>query len=288
MKLCRFFSFLLALSIPVAAAAFEWPLDSVDNNQTNSYFGQNRGGILSTSLVFDNPGEVKAIEKGRILVILTDENDDSDFFPSTLGNACLVEQDDKLITVYGNLNEFENSNCFYEERIESGKIIGTTGNSGWQNNKSSLELQIIDTMNKSAINPKLLLDRNDEAFVMQIPFIYLENKNGDLFDLRSTKTFNSGLYRIYQNRDSNIVPYKTTILVNGVITDQISYDTIIQENNQNCVKGKKKYTSRDIYPDDKRLLLGETMLTTGRSTLSVTLSDILNNQKQITYNISVY
>ena len=288
MKKHSLIQILLSFILTTALSAFEWPLDTIENNKTNSYFGQNRGGILSTSLVFENPGEVKAIEKGRILVLLTDENDDSDFFPSTLGNACIVEQDDKLITVYANLEELDNQETFSAERIETGKTIGTTGNTAWQDTKSSLELQIIDTTNKSAINPQLLLDRNGDNANMQIPFLYLENKNGDLFDLRNLKSFSSGLYRIYQNRDTNFVPYKTTIFINGVITDQISYDTIIQENNQNCVKGKKKYTSRDIYPDDKRLLLGETMLTTGRSTLSVTLSDILNNQKQITYNISVY
>ena len=72
------------------------------------------------------------------------------------------------------------------------------------------------------------------------------------------------------------------------MVDQISYDTISQENGKLCVIGKKKYTSTDIYPSDKLQLLGEAVLSTGRATLTLYTEDILNATKQLNYNVSVY
>ena len=68
------------------AFGFDWPQAEVTKNSFNSYFGQNRGGILSTSVIFSEPEEVKAAEDGFITAILTENSDDSAFFPSTLGS----------------------------------------------------------------------------------------------------------------------------------------------------------------------------------------------------------
>ena len=76
--------FIIALSLMVAFSntlfAVEWPQEDYNNDAFNSYFGQNVSGRISTSLVFSDPSEVKAIKDGKILIVMSDVSDDSEFF----------------------------------------------------------------------------------------------------------------------------------------------------------------------------------------------------------------
>ena len=63
------------LLITSFAFSFDWPQADVTKDSFNSYFGQNRGGILSTSIIFSEPEEVRAAEDGlqflqKMLMIL--------------------------------------------------------------------------------------------------------------------------------------------------------------------------------------------------------------------------
>lgn len=275
--------------ISINLFAFGWPVENTESNSINSYFGQNRGDTLSTSLVFSEPTLVKSVEKGELLVLMTEEQDDSDFFPTTLGTSVIISHEDDLISVYGNLDKNTiNSELTKHTHIQSQTVLAATGMSGWQNNNSSLEFQIIDTKNDVAINPKILLDRLNNEFELFFSNVTLKNKNDVSFDLRTQRSFPAGVYRIYQKRDKVVSPYKTNVLLNGIISDQISYDTIKEENNKLYVIGKKKYTSSNIYPNKENQLLGEVMLTPGKNTLTIIISDFLGNQKQVNYFLSIY
>ena len=269
--------------------AFDWPQADITEESCSSYFGQNRGNILSTSLVFSEPAEIKAADNGYILVVITDMNDDTDFFPSTLGTSVILSHEDNLLSVYGNLDTASLTlNDEDEKFIDGQATLGSSGNTGWQNEKGNLEFQVIDAKNKSAINPKILLPRLSKEIPLTLSGVFIENKAGTLYDINTSRTYASGIYRIYQKRNLVAAPYRTAVAINGVMVDQISYDTISQENGKLCVIGKKKYTSTDIYPSDKLQLLGEAVLSTGRATLTLYTEDILNATKQLNYNVSVY
>ena len=268
------------------AFGFDWPQAEVTKNSFNSYFGQNRGGILSTSVIFSEPEEVKAAEDGFITAILTENSDDSAFFPSTLGTAVILAHNDDLVSVYGNLDA-DTLTIKNENTIDGGAIIASTGNSGYQENNGSLEFKIIDAKNKSAINPTVLMPRSEEEIPLSLSGIMIVNKNNDYYDINVFKTYTSGLYKVYSKRNPIAAPYKTSVSINGVIVDHLSYDMIIQENNKLCIIGKKKYTDSDIYPNDELQLLGEVMFTPGRATLGLSISDVLGNVKQLNYNIVI-
>lgn len=279
------FNFLFTLS------GFEWPQDNITKDSYKSYFGQNRGEKISSSMVFLESSIIKAAEDGNTLIIISDEKDDSDFFPSTLGTAVILTHKDELLSVYGNLSEDSISNNITDINISSvysGDLIGESGNTGWQDNVSGLEFQIIDTKNSSAINPKVLMSRLENETPLTLSGITVESKTGEKYDLNTTRTFSTGLYKIYQKRNTIATPYKSSVLINGIIVDQLSYDMIIQENGKTCIVGKKKYTGNDIYPDSDRHLLGEAMLTSGRTTLTLIVTDINGNNKQVTYNLVIH
>lgn len=279
---------IFTLLISINLFAFDWPQSDVTKDSYNSYFGQKRGSLISTSICFSEPAEIKAAENGYILAIIIENSDDTDFFPSTLGTSVILAHDDNLLSVYGNIDKETLTLRDNDEKfIDSGATLGYSGNSGWQVDTSHLEFQIIDTKNKSAINPKVLMPRSETEQPLNLTGIFIENKNHDLYDINVYKTFPAGLYRVYQKRNSIAVPYKTGIYINGVVVDQLSYDIIIQENGKLCINGKKKYTSSDVYPNETLQLLGETMFTPGRVTLGLSENDILNNIKQVNYNILI-
>lgn len=281
-----------ALVILTAASlfAFEWPFSEVTKDSFKSYFGQHRGKKISTSLVFNEPDQVTNSEDGRILVIIADSNDDSDFFPSTLGTAVIISHEDNLLSVYGNLDEESITiNNINETFIEKGTILGITGNSGYQSEQSSLEFQIIDTKNSTAINPKVLMSRMEAENKYVLSDISIMNRNGEIFSLNNNKTFPAGLYKVYQKRNTVVMPSKTSVLFNGVVVDELTYNTIAQENGKICINGtKKKYTSDDVYPRTDIFLLGETMLTPGKITLGLIVTDAMGQTSTLNYNLSIY
>ena len=281
-------AFTALLFTGILAFSFDWPQKEVSKNSFNSYFGQNRGSILSTSVIFSEPEEVMAAEDGYITAILTENNDDSDFFPSTLGTAVILAHNDDLISVYGNLDaETLTLNNEDEHTIDAGAIIASSGHSGYQENKGNLEFKIIDAKNKAAINPSVLMPRAEEEIPLTLTGIIIVSKNDDYYDINTYKTYNSGLYKVYFKRNPIASPYKTSVSINGVIVDQLSYDMITQENNKLCIIGKKKYTDSDIFPNNDLQLLGEVMFTPGRATLGLSISDMLGNVKQLNYNILI-
>ncbi len=287
MKKYTLFTLLLIASFNLFA--YDWPQENVEQTSIKSYFGQKRGEAISTSLVFSDPEPIKCIEDGKILIIMSDESDDSVFFPSTYGTSVILSHDDSLLSVYGNLDKEEVAKSIGEKsELSTGDIIGQPGNSGWQNGTSSLELQIIDTKKATAINPKILITRTNTELPLKLEGIVLESKSGTKVNLAYQRTIKSGLYKIYQKRNPVACPYKSTVAINGVVVDQISYDTINHENNRLYVSGKKKYTSIDIYPDGELQLLGETMFTAGKSTLGLTLNDFLGKGVQQNFIITVY
>ena len=176
-----------------------------------------------------------------------------------------------------------------ETFIEKGSTLGITGNTAYQTDQNNLEFQIIDTKNSTAINPKILMSRMESELKYYLSDISLVNRNGQIFSLSTNRTFSSGLYKIYQKRNAVVMPAKTSVLFNGVVVDELSYNTVAQENGKICINGsKKKYTSDDIYPRDDLFLLGETMLTPGKITLGLMVTDSMGQTSTLNYNITIY
>lgn len=269
--------------------AFDWPQDDITKDSFKSYYGQYRGGQISTSVVFENHTNIKAAENGELLIIMTNNNDDNDFFPTTLGHSVILSHQDNILSVYGNLDKssINITPKQNEQDINIGEYFAQTGNSGWQDKFSSLEFQIIDIKNSSSINPKVLMTRTENEIPLLLTDIILKNKNGNIIDLAISKTIPTGLYKIYKKRNAVACPYKTSVYLNGVVVDTVSYDITIQENGKICVLGKKKYTLEDIYPNETNQLIGEAMLTPGKTTLTVNSTDILGKNTQKNFNLNV-
>ena len=319
LKTCITLFSLSFFSVPLFA--FDSPLENPETNSVNSYFGQNLGGLVSSSYIYQEESTVKASEDGRILILFHEQNNDSDFFPCTLGNGVILAHDDNMATVYANLdkNNFgklisttekeieepsleKNKNQAKEikkiveynfdetkitNKIEKGEIFATSGNSAWQKNKNSLEFQILDLKNSTSINPRLLLPSETEEIPLSIKNITLKSKNGTFYKLSDTNVLPAGNYKVYRERDSVSAPYKTCLYINGVQSDTITYNYLSLYDSKISCGENNKYSSADVYPDKLLQLAGEAAFTPGKLTVRIELFDIQNNKTQNTFNITI-
>lgn len=274
----------VGLLATLAAHSFDWPQTEIASSSFYSYFGQLRGGTLSPSLVFTESDDVKAADNGRVIIALS-EHDESDLFESTLGNAVIIAHKDDLLTVYANLSAGEQEERETITTVYAGATLGTCSNSGWQEGQGCLEFQVVDTKNKSFINPRVLMPRFGQELELDLRGITVTNRKGTPFTLGVQRSLAAGAYAIYKQRQERAMPYRTAVYINGVLTQVISYDRLVQTERKLCTGGQKHYDVAQLYPDSKRVLLGEVNLPHGRNTLTLAVTDILGTEKTITYTL---
>lgn len=266
--------------------AFDWPQNEILSDSFYSYFAQLRGGTIGTSLVFSESREVKAADDGRILAVIS-EHDEDELFESTLGNAAILSHKDSLITVYANLDAENLPSLYSMTDIKTGTSFGTTGTSSWQQGEGCLEFQVLDIKNRTYVNPRILMPRVGKELPLSIKDVTAISKKGVSYDLGTAKTMPSGIYQLYREKQDIAMPYKTTVFINGVVSESLSYDTLSESNGRICVSGKKNYDVSVMYPNDKQQFLGEVTLTKGKNSIMVVAADILGKEKQITYTVEV-
>ncbi len=282
------FSISILLSVFSNLFCFDWPFQKVEASQITSFFGQKNGSLPSTSLIISDAEDVISSDEGNTLIVIEDSNDDTDFFPSALGTSVIVSHNDNLICVYSNLDRDSIRSRDYTKKLTKAEPIAKTGKSGFQKKDGSLSFQLIDIKERKAINPLTLLPQLPNLPPLSISAVQIRNKNGVAYDLQYAKNFNAGTYRIYFKRNDLVVPFKTSILLNGELSDEISLNSINQEGGTCNVMGIKNYSGTEIYPDDKFMLIGEAALKSGKFTLSLLFTDIKGDTRQLNYNITVY
>lgn len=283
----------VALIFSIApAVSFEWPLDqNVPSDAFYSYFGQLRGDTISTSVVFSDPCKVKAWDDGFVTAIISEYDDDSIFFPSTLGNAVIISHNtngDRLLTTYANIERESLDSLNLSGVVKSGTFIGDSGNSAWQDGKSSLEFQIIDSAHNTAVNPRTLMAHLGREAEVRPASLVLQNRNGRNYKISESDVLSAGVYRVYQKRPTRGMPYRTSIFVNGTIMDELSFNKASQIDGRVCISGKKNNDKVAMYPSPDLMLLGEVTITTGKNTLRATLLDMMGKEFSINYNTTNY
>jgi hypothetical protein len=263
--------FILLLTA-LSAAAFEWPQDNVFASAIASGFAYLRGGKLSGSLIFTTPAEIKASAEGIVLAVVRPPDDGETRFYSPLGNAVIIDHQDDLITVYGNMETIRLSPQTIE--VASGDIFGTSGSSGWRTAGTGLEFQAIDVKNKRLINPYPLMPRIGDERIPRIYGVTAVGRQDETFRLSETASFSAGIYTLYYDFDPVLLPYRTSISINGTIEETITYDMLIERNGKLSLRGKRYYTQEEIYLNNRQMLLAEVSFLRGRNTITIVSSNM--------------
>lgn len=270
----------ILFALPILNFAFDWPQNEILSDSFFSYFAQFRGGVLSPSLVFSDTETVKCAGDGRVMVVM-EEHPESDIFESALGNSVVIFHGDEMATVYGNLDDV--SSMRSASSVKSGDEISQTALSGWQEGNACLEFQVLDMKSKSYINPRVLMPRFGGELELVLHDVSAVSKAGVSFSLNSVSSMNAGTYLIYNERQDVAVPYICKVFINGVAVESLSYDSLYEIDGMLNVKGKDFHPLSQVYPDSRRILLGEISIPRGHNELTVVLTDILGKEYQAKY-----
>ena len=276
--------FLIVVLVP--AFSFEWPQLLFESDNFFSFFGEPRGNTYTNSIQFRKQAAVTAADSGTVLISMRTDTADMGWFPSTLGNAVILNHRNDMMTVYGNLDVIHIDSETAD--ITEGNIIGESGSSGWQNGFCSLEFQVIDTKVKTIINPLILMPQaTQKTTAPVIENLKATSETGSWNITNQGTKLNAGVYSLYIKQQPNGMTYKTSVAVNGAITETITYNMLKQDNNRLCFTGKRNYPFNEIFPDKENQFLAEVILSKGKNTVSITVSDVFGNEKTATYSIEV-
>ena len=289
-KICGFMVLFLVMGA-FQVFSFDWPQkEQVTAENFSLYFGQLRGETINTSLVFSGETNVYAADSGFLTVVIAEYEDDTCFFPSTLGNAVVIAHQDNLLTVYGNLDGKSFPPTIKDTtEISNGAELGRSGSSAWNEKDNALEFQVIDIKNNTAINPRILMPRiSGKELPLYLSGIVLQGRNGRSYKIPEQSTIPAGFYRAYYRRQTTATPYKSYVSLNGNVVDEISFDILRQDGNLICASGKKNYPRAVLYPNDELILIGEVTFTHGKNSLQYYVTDILGKENVVTYTITNY
>ena len=276
---------LLCTLMMIPLSAFDWPQAEMTAESFSSTFGQLRGDSFSNSLVFSQPAEVAAIESGTVVATLGNNSGEMGWLHSPLGNTVILAHDAGLLSVYGNLDQVSIDDT---TRVARGQTLGTSGSSGWQSGKGSLELQVIDTEQDTSINPRLLMPRLEEELPISLYGISLIGRNGETLELRTRRSLSAGTYKLYRGREQAFFPHVTIVAINGAAAETSAFDSLTRSGRRLTVAGRKPYNANEIYPTDDKQFLAEISLSQGRNTLSVTVADLNGREYTASYNLEVW
>ncbi|GMO61234.1 MAG: hypothetical protein Ta2A_07220 [Treponemataceae bacterium] len=288
---------LIALLSGIALAAFEWPQENVSAYSFASTFSELRGETVSTSLIFSDAMQVKAIGNGEVIAVVRKPDPDSEFFHSPLGNAIIVDHGDDIICAYANMEKIEEkiekgSNGEKTVTVTQGDILGLSGASGWMRGETGLELQTFDLRNKKAVNPRILLPHLSAEKPISIRAASAVSSRGERYVLQNTRELQAGSYKLYKETESANTPYRTSVFINSNLAETIEYDMLTERSGDLCLRGKKYHPSREMYIKQNdggyQRLLAEVTLSAGRNIILVTESDMNAVEYTTSYTVDVH
>lgn len=270
--------------------SFGWPVKNLDTEKMVPSFARNRKNKFNTSLVFPNAEKALAADNGKIIAVITEHQNDGDWFESPLGNAAIISHNDDLISVYANLDAASALSLQQKFQVTAGQELGDISNSAWNESaqSGSMEFQIADTKAKTFINPLILMPRSIKPSRIYLDGITIENQFGRVYNLATLRSVPAGKYTLYKKRQANISPHKVKVYVNGTELEKISKEVLKWQDGKILIVGNKNYTSESFYPSDENELLGHVLLPHGVNTITITASDILENSVTANFMTSGY
>jgi len=277
-------------ALSLSLFSFGWPVKNLDTDKLVPTFAQNRRNKFNTSLIFPNAQKAVAADNGKIIAVITEHQNDGDWFESTLGNAAIISHNDDLISVYANLDA--QSALFLQQKfkVTDGQELGDIASSSWNENPEGglMEFQIADTKAKTFINPLILMPRSLKHNRIYLDGVTIENQFGRSYNLATLRSIPAGQYTLYKKRQANASPHKSKVYVNGTELEKISKEILKWQDGKILIVGNENYTSSQFYPSQESELLGHILLPHGVNTITITASDIFENATTANYTISGY
>lgn len=276
---------ILVYCLSISLYGLEWPVASP---VIFASFAQRNIDILNRGLILEKADIVRASGDGVILCTLSKKTNMSGF-PGTLGNAVILAHEDKLVSVYGNLDSLDRVK--EKKDIENGSILGMTGSSAWGKPLQCI-FQVYDSDRKNLLNPLMLLPALPDSKGPVIRNVSAISSLGQTIILGSSKTLRQGKYRIFADitdtmnaSATELAPFRISILVNGTEMVFLPFDLMQAENG--ILMLTSGTSEKELLEDPSRLYLGEIQLTRGRADISILAQDFSGNERSVLFGLVI-
>jgi hypothetical protein len=290
-SLSRRAGFLFAsLIVPMAAIAIGWPVAS---GNPIVPFGSFHAGRFVTEMTLAPPeSPVLAAADGDIAFSFDGDRLPSGL-PCTLGSFIAMSYPDGLVSVYGHLERGSMPN--YIRTAATGDVLGRAGNSGFYSDREA-SFTLYDRVKRQYLNPETLLPavKDDKAPVVRAVFLTAGDKT---YSLAETRSLRQGTYEVYADlfdpspvpdaRPRPRSPYSIRLLIDGTERLRYVYEIARAEGGSLRFFGAAKADSSSFYRPDGKVRLGSYLLSRGRSTLVLIVTDYAGNEREIASSIMV-
>lgn len=270
---------LFFVTLIYAVYAFDWPLKK---KVLLSTFCQNNGEGFSTGIQLSGADEpVFPIAPGEI-IFSHKEGEDRFSVPYGLGSFAVLWHEGGIQSVYCQLkSDSLNRNNIKFEKDDTIGIVGDTGATIGGN----LRLIIFNIEENEILNPiKNLIPYFEDRKKPVIQGIYIR-RNNEIIQLQNNMIIQPGngeiLVRSYDLREDKqrkweITPYRIVLFHNGQRLNQVSFDSIRENENTQLLSGRELIYS-DIYEENWLFKLGKMDFPEGISHIQVKVSDFAGN-----------
>lgn len=274
---------LAGIIAPIAAlSALEWP---VAGGFPSIPFGTFHAGRFLTSMAASPAGSpVRAAAQGDIAFLFDGDKLPSGL-PCTLGGFVAVSHPDGMVSVYNRLER--GSLPSYIRTVSEGDVLARAGASGYYSSRE-LMFTLYDRVKRQYLNPQVLLPlvRDDRAPVVRA--IYLAS-GGKYLPLGEKRILRQGTYEVIADIQDPAsaaetrprAPYSLRLLIDGIERLRFVYDAARSEGGRLKFFGSAGMDTDSYYLEDGRVRLGSFLLSRGRSTIVLIVTDYAGNEREI-------
>ncbi|MCL2193478.1 MAG: M23 family metallopeptidase [Treponema sp.] len=287
----KLFFVFLAMLVPVALSAMEWPL--LDATVVRN-FGFNDRGRPTVGVVLAGYGEVLAAGSGEVIFSFSGANSAASRFPSPLGAWTALDHGNGLVSIYARYYDHYDAIGSDRLRVEQGTPIAIAGASGWSE-QDGCYFMLFDRRERRWVNPAMIITPFPDTIVPQIHGIQLMNEDGVLVGISPGQSVTQGMYGIVVNatdalsgnRGNFLAPHRIISSVNGTEVGRFSLETISARDGVMLINRGLQVPARRVYAPFPAFEAGEAWLNRGQAILEIIVQDIAGNSSNIVAHIFV-
>ena len=273
----------MAMTTLTLLAAFQWPLkpEALSLNFGTYVAGFYKGVELNLP---DTP--VLAPAKGEML-FAHDSARLPGGYPMPSGSLAALAHSAGIISIYTGMQPGSLAN--YRGAVEQSEILGM---SPVQGSGRHLGFYLYDQRERRYINPLILLAAAPDARVPLIRSVALAS-GGQEQILERNSVVRQGSWRLVIDAlDLTALglpgaPFDVAVVLDGSERFRVKYDSARMAAGQSLLFSDNAQSERDYFLADGRISFGPIVLTKGRSSITVSATDLAGNKREISYTITV-
>jgi hypothetical protein len=208
-------------------------------------------------------------------------------YPLPNGSLAALAHDAGMMSIYTGMQPGSLAN--YRGAVEQGEILGM---SPAQGSGRYLGFYLYDQRERRYINPQILLDTAPDSRVPLIKSVALASLGQEQVLERNSVVRQGSWFIVIDAADTTALgfpgaPFDVAIVLDGSERFRVVYDSARLTAGQSLLFSDSTQPERNFVLSDGRISFGPIVLTKGRSSITVSATDLAGNKRELSYTITV-